>query len=112
LALVVGGCLQQPVGSLSGAVKETPAWDDSTAFEAGDRQLVMTGPVLQRAVDSAPEALQVVSRSVLEQWGSKPRQFDCESAPASYQRMCHDPLARETALRSRGRCLETRGSTR
>jgi hypothetical protein len=62
VALVVGGCRQQPVSSLSGAVKEPPAWDDSTALDAGDGPLVMTGPVLHRAVDSVPAALQVVSR--------------------------------------------------
>jgi hypothetical protein len=62
VALVASGCRQQPVSSLSGSTNEAPAWDDSSALDAGGQPLVMTGPVLHRSVASAPAALSVVSR--------------------------------------------------
>jgi hypothetical protein len=62
VALAAGGCLQQPVSSLSGSANEAPAWDDSSALDAGGQPLVMTGPVLHRSVALAPGALSVVSR--------------------------------------------------
>lgn len=62
VALVASGCLQQPVSSHSGAVSQGPAWDDSTTLDVGGQQLVVTGPVLHRSVDSTSGALQVVSR--------------------------------------------------
>ena len=61
LALVAGGCQQQPASSLSGSANEAPAWDDSSALDAGGEPLVMTGAVLHRSVASAA-ALSIVSR--------------------------------------------------
>jgi hypothetical protein len=61
-ALMVSGCLQRPGSSVSGGTSDGAAWDESSTFEAGGEQLVMTGPVLHRSADAAPGAPQVLSR--------------------------------------------------